>query len=152
MWATGKKVAGGFTSFLKATFFEGGNVLHDTWTKMEFKGVAYDNDSEVDIVTNYRWDVAATGVYHICAVVSINTMPTTIALGTLTKIYKNGSTLERGQQSHKSGSSDGLTTSVHITSLALTAGDYIEVLVHQNSGVTKAINSQANYMTAERIG
>ncbi len=152
MWASGKKAAGGFSSYLKATFFSGGNVLNNTWTKMPFAAVAYDNDSEVDIVTNYRWNVAVTGVYRICAVASLDAMPTTANMGMLVKIYKNGSTLERGQQGYKAGSSDNLTTSVHHTCLALTAGDYIEVFVHQNTGVTKGISSQANYMTAERIG
>jgi len=152
MWASGTKVAGGYSSKLKATFFGGGDVLNNTWTKMEFKGVAYDNDSEVDITTNYRWDVAATGIYRISAIASLNSMPTTANMGMLCTIRKNGSSLERGHQGYKAGSADGLTSSTHTTCLELTAGDYIEVFVHQNTGVTKGISSQANYMCAERIG
>lgn len=152
MWASGTKASGGFSSRLKATFFAGGNVLTATWTKMEFKGVIYDNDSEVDIVTNYRWDVTAAGVYRICAIASLNSMPATLGIGMLTTIRKNGSSIDRGQQGMKAGNSDALTSSVHHTCLVLSADDYIEVFVHQNSGSTKGISSQANYMTAERIG
>jgi len=152
MYASGKKASGGgFSSYLKATFFAGGDVLDSTWTKMEFKGVAYDNDSEVDIVTNYRWDVAVDGVYRIFALASLNSMPNTANMGMNVKIYKNGSSLERGHQGVRCDDADALTSATHQTCLSLSAGDYIEVFVHQNTGVTKGISSQANYMTAERI-
>jgi len=152
MWASGKKVAAGFTSRLKATFFGGGTVPTATWTKMEFKGVAYDNDSEVDIVTTYRWNVAATGVYRITAMATIVGMPSTDGMGFVCKIYKNGSSAEHGTNGVRGGGGAGLVTSIHTTCLELTAGDYIEVFAHQDTGVDKGISSQANYMTAERIG
>jgi len=151
MWATGKKAAGAFSSYLKATFYGGGTVNNNVWTKMEFKGVSYDNDSEVDIVTNYRWDVKATGFYRLTAMATLGSFVSTDGLGLVVKIYVNGSTLERGVSGVMGGGADGDVTSIHTTSLQLTAGDEVEVYVHQDSGAPRAISGWGNYLTAERF-
>lgn len=119
---------------------------------MEFKGVSYDNDSEVDIVTNYRWDVKASGIYRITAFATLNTFVATDGQGFVCKIYKNGSTLERGTNGVLGGGGDGDVTTMHTTCLELVAGDYIEVFVHQDSGAVRGISGWGNYLAAERIG
>jgi len=151
MWASGMKVAGGFASYLKATFYGGGTVNDSTWTKMEFKGVSYDNDSEVDIVTDYKWTVKSTGFYRLVAMATLGSFVSTDGKGFIVKIYKNGSTLERGVGGVMGGGGDGDVTSIHATSLELTAGDVIEVYVHQDSGAPRGISGWGNYLTAERF-
>ncbi len=152
MWASGTKVSGGYSSKLKATFWAATTIPTGTWTKLPFKGVEYDNDSEVDIVTNDRWDVKADGIYRICAVVSMLSLATTLGIGVLCTIRKNGASIDRGHQGVRCSGADSLTSAVHNTCLVLEAGDYIEVFAYHNHGADRSNSSQANYMTAERIG
>lgn len=146
--------SGGFSSYLKALFVPTGPAVYlqsETWTKLNFHDVTYDNDNEVDVVTDNRWNVLANGIYRIFAVLSLEYMTTNNNEGMICTIRKNGTAVERGHQGYKAGNSDNVTTASQYTCLVLSAGDYIEVFGHHNNGSQRRVYSKANYMTAERF-
>ena len=163
MDASGKKAAagapggGGFESYAKITLGAVGSIVDQTWTKFPFGSVHYDNLNEVDTVTNKRWTATETGVYRIAAAATFLALPNTVDGVVCTiKIYKNGTGInERGtngvvQPSPKTGMDNG-TPTVIVTSLELTAGDYIEIFGWHNRGSLVQNSGGTNYCTIERI-
>lgn len=155
MWASGVKgginVGPSFSSYLKATFNNIDTLVTRTWTKLPFTAVEYDNDSEVDIVTNGRWNVAASGFYRLVAAAAFVAIDEIDAIGVNIAIRKNGTQVERGTNGINASQADDKTTAIHATCLQLTAGDYIEVWGYHNHGSDRSTWSIACYMTAERF-
>jgi len=156
MWASGVKASGGFQSYSKAARFSGTTVTPSTWTKIDFQTVIFDGLGELDVDTNHRWDAAADGVYEIVAVGSVKGVPSTDGKGCLVRIYKNGAVIttngyeELGIPATNIGAYGGRTSSIAVTTLALSAGDYIEMYVYHNH-TGDLLAEGCNYCTIKRI-
>lgn len=109
-----------------------------TFTKVQLPVETFDNGSNFDSTTNYRFTVPAggDGIYHFDGNVSIGSMTDTGRM--FVTLYKNGSAFKRGNRVHAS-TFDTVASSVSCT-LTLVAGDYIELFVWQNSGASKNTN------------
>jgi len=156
MWASGVKASGGFQSSCKIQQNAAVTANPSTWVKSPFERVDWDVLGEVDFTTNKRWNAAADGVYEIVAVGSIKNVPGTAGKGCIVQLYKNGSVLqsngwdELGAPSQNIGTYGGRTASIAITTLALSAGDYIEVYMYHNHTGPLLIEG-CNYCTIKRI-
>ncbi len=152
MWSSGKKVAGGFESRSKATFYASDTAVASTWTKLPFAAVEYDNLDEVDLVTNNRWVAAADGIYDIVAAASLQGLSSAAGFGAIVKIYKNGTGVERSPAGKVLASSDNKLVAIASTTLVLSAGDYIEVFIWHNSAGNLVSSTPASYCAIKRIG
>jgi len=156
MWASGSKATGGFLSRCKVLQNASVTANPSTWTKSPFERIEYDGLDEVDIVTNKRWTAAADGVYQIVAVGSIKGVPNTAGKGCTVKLYKNGSVIMTdgweafGIAGINTSVYGGRTPSIQNITLALEAGDYIEVYMWHNHTGPLLIEGQ-NYCVIERI-
>lgn len=152
MWATGKKASGGFDSRAKTTFPGAGTLTSSTWTKLPFEVIIYDNLNEVDTVTNGRWTATEDGLYKITAVATIGAIGNVAGVCFVVMLYKNGAIQgERSPNGREQTALDNWTPAMQVTTLELTAGDYIEVYGWHNNGSNKAIVGPNNYCTFERI-
>lgn len=57
--------AGSFASYVRAYRSGDQTILKDEWDKVEFNAEQYDNNSEYDHVTNFRWTCKNAGHYHL---------------------------------------------------------------------------------------
>jgi len=152
MWATGVKASGGgFSSYLNTTFPGAGTMVTGEYTKCPFEVIKYDNDDEVDIVTNGRWDVAADGFYHLTAQATLKNMGNGDTIGAILKIYKNNVPLCQSPNGKAVSSSPNWTKCQVNHSVQLSAGDYIECFFWHNHGGNLILEGQENSFAAERF-
>lgn len=99
-----------------------------TMTKVDFDFEDYDNGGIADPTTNNRFDIVTTGIYAIHAAWQSGGSPTVHQCS----IYLNGSAIAN---SVFTDASTGSTFSNEVTAVrSLTAGDYLEFYVFQNTG------------------
>jgi hypothetical protein len=137
MWASGTKASGGASwvtspSQSKVTFTDAAPVAQGAnLTKIDFDTVVYDTLSEWDVATNHRFDVNATGRYHISARIKIVPQGAGFTFGV--RVNVNGGDVNM-EESHPC---DQTASGVWVSfggDLNLTAGDYVEVYIEQLSG------------------
>lgn len=125
------------------------SITQNTWTKVEFDTEVYDNQSEFDNATNYRFTAKAAGVYNVTSVVTLDNLPDTYTA--LIAIYLNGTIAFYGTSYGVGAITDA--KSVVTLPLKLAVGDYVEIHIFQNS--TGALNIIAggafSYLAVQRI-
>jgi len=124
------------------------NIPNATWTKVNYDTSIYDIQGEFDVVTNHRFDVAVTGIYLMITQAAFNN----IAADTITiaGIYKNGASIGSGRFCN-SVLADSMA--LGITIAQLTAGDFIDGRVYQNSGAAKDLYTSAtlNFLIVHKL-
>ena len=123
------------------------SIAHNTFTKIAFDSVLFDETNDYDEITNYRFTPSVKGYYYI----SVNSSCTSIANGTIciSSIYKNGSEIHRGTQ--VVNGANGTIVSNASTILYMNGStDYLEFYIYQSSGVSKTVgtNERTNNATA----
>lgn len=104
-------------------------ISNITETKVQFNAEAYDNQAEFDPTTNYRFTAAQDGYYAVKATIK---WASTVDQKTFNvMIYKNGANVH---EVSILASGTGSLTVQATTDLALSATNYIEIYVYQNSG------------------
>ena len=126
------------TTFVGASAFTTAQITvsHDTDTAINFNSEYYDTDSFHSTSTNTsRFTIPAgkSGKY-LCAV-SVQCSGASSEMGTFLKIYKNGSFFV-GTKEHIRGGTEPQNVQFSQV-LDLTATDYIEFYIYQNSGTSK---------------
>lgn len=116
----------GFSVYASAGTY---SIPDSAWTKVQLNSETYDLGGEFDSTTNYRFTAAATGKYLITAAAIM----TSLASGKLFQIaiYKNGVIYK---QDGKQSAGNSFTYSSISAMIDLTAGDYVEIFVFQDSG------------------
>ena len=97
-----------------------------TWYKMKFDTKSWDNNTNFDVVTNFRYTAPVAGKYHIDAQVLIDSAGTISAGNGGIDIYKNGLGLGIGQFVAANVSLGNIYPTVS-RDILLAAGDYLEV-------------------------
>jgi len=108
----------------------------DVWTKILFNVALYDNDSEFDLVTNYRFIAEKSGVYHVSCLLHY----LTIAQGTVVQvsIRKNGATTKQRGICHYAEVNEYAGVSGDIP---LAEGDYLEAFAMHDNGNTQDVSN-----------
>ena len=123
------------------------NITNNTETAVIFDTEMFDSGSYWATGNNTRFTVPSTGKYSISVNMLFNYNP---AANVTAKIYKNGSFLYQNDRLSFSSPSNCNGAYIGRTSLVdLTANDYVEIFVNQNSGGTQAIqgnNSETGSM------
>ena len=129
MFASGKRVVGiTFLSQFCVTRSQPQPVSPTSYSRINFNIELYDNNSEYDNVTNYRWTPEKAGIYSIgCHVEIKNITDTKIAYA---DIVKNGSDIII-KDFHHSGGIESLMLEP-IGDIKVEEGDYFEVMVYHN--------------------
>ena len=123
---------------------------------INFEDQVYDTDSAVTVGASWKYTAPATGYYHI-DVMALFAQATTLggAERILLQLFKNNSlllTLDR---------QDGFTNTVTLQAIGkgsvtinLSAGDYIDIRIAQNSGGDLALSNDAGqvWINIEKVG
>jgi hypothetical protein len=115
-------------------------ISNDSWTKVEFDTEVYDNQSEFDPTTNYRFTAKKAGYYLVTAQISFWTANNAISY--LIGIHKNG-----GNVAYKRlcpGATELQTFNI-TDILYLDVNNYVEIYTWQNSGGDEVIIGQDPY-------
>ena len=124
------------------------SVSSASWVKVQLNVEDYDTRNEFDSATNYRFIADAAGYYQVDAASTILSLGDGKIFGIA--IYKNGSAVAVGRE--LTGSANNAVANIS-TSIYLTAGEYLELYVYQNSGSSANIvtGSQYTYMSIHRL-
>ena len=114
-------------------------IPNATFTKIQLNAKNYDAQNEFDSTTNYRFTATKAGVYKISATVDFSTFSDAGAF--LLMFYKNGVEVSRKFSRSASTAEYGDT---HTDTIYLSAGDYIELWVYQNSGASRNVTYGSN--------
>jgi hypothetical protein len=125
---------GSFSSAAAAYMSSNQSISTDTTTKVNFDTEYYDNDSEYDSTTNYRFTATTAGKYHVSAMVYWCSIP---AGWFYLYIYKNGANYKYGLWQNVT-SSNYYTQSI-CADISLAATDYVEIYVMQDTGSSQTI-------------
>jgi hypothetical protein len=121
------------------------SIASATWTKIQFNAENYDEKSEFDSTTNYRFTAKEDGYYQVNA----RTRYTITAAGANDylgiAIYVNGTAYAYGNNlaiGTSAGNTDIYSNNAPNVSdsIYLTAGQYIEIFTYQDSGAAMNIN------------
>jgi len=110
------------------------SIPNNSWTKVEFDAEDFDQQSEFDSATNYRFTATVTGYYQVNCRVEFD-YHTAGSRGIA--IYVNGAVNSYGSSFMGSAAIGALVNDI----VYLTAGQYIEVFVFQDSGGALDLNS-----------
>jgi microcystin-dependent protein len=113
----------------------------NVWTKVTLNTEVYDPNNNFDNVTNYRYTVPVTGYYQINAAVLFATLTANKRYSI--SIYKNGTAIN--QSDNQNGTTADFITCAISDNVYLTATDYIEVYVKQNTGANLVIYYSTPY-------
>jgi hypothetical protein len=114
----------------------GQTVASATNTPLSFQSEVYDTDGMHSTTTNpWRLTVQTAGLYNVQAyAIFTTTMAATVQVQA--EIWINGSPVEGGSASG-TGAGSGIGTALNISApVQLNVGDYVELVVFQNSGAT----------------
>tara|TARA_R100000388_G_C7143164_1_gene110941 strand:+ start:62 stop:580 length:519 start_codon:yes stop_codon:yes gene_type:complete len=146
----GDTVSGPFTNTPSFAAKITGNqsISNDTDTKVAFDTVVWDTDSAFSTST-YRFTVPAGkgGKYYLQAHTQIPGIDAN-EIGQI-MIYINGSHDQLASVREQKASSDRIFRMITAYTVSLSAGDYVEIYVYQNSG--DAQNATNQYFTGHRI-
>ena len=133
----------GLTLTTKATkvraFSSAGQTISSgTWTKVQFDSESFDALGEYDNVTNYRFTASKAGYYYVTGTIYMGLY----AAGNLAelKLVKNGATDLNIVRNGAIESTDAEFSLAISDIISLSANDYLEWFVWQNSGVDGSIN------------
>lgn len=116
-------------------------ITKATFTKLQLNDEEFDQGSNYDAVTNYRFTVPtdSDGKYVFHATASIAALADTKLF--IIALYKNGSEVRRGHQTYVGGAG----THLHSVSalLDLVATDYIEVWIYHGDTVNRSTDATA---------
>lgn len=140
MWASGVTTSSGgwvgVESKLRVTFDDAEpSYTAANHTQILLDTADYDTNSEFDIVTNNRWDVAVSGYYHLASIVNIE--PNGADLRMVVKCRLNGADMDLAN-SWITHIISPFTWFVLGADVQLTAGDYIDLWLHQLEGGSQA--------------
>ncbi len=93
----------------------------NTWTKVPLDTISFDPNSDMDVVTNHRYNVPATGYYAVTAGVQLSTTETV-----LTAVYHNGAQAAFAGGTAAAAGFVGIAADV----LGCTSGDYLELYAY----------------------
>ena len=139
--------SGGFTSKARATKSTQ-TISNTTFTKIAFNAETYDVDSEFDSTTNNRFVATTTGYYLVVGNILWNSSVDQSAH--LMRIYRNGSSVS--SSNIKSSGTSSFTQRISDV-VYLTATQYIELFVYQNTGgdVNISGDTTENFITIHRL-
>jgi len=125
------------------------SISNDANVKLQCDTENWDTDSAYDNSTNYRFTVPSGkgGKYYIQAHVQIPGIDAN-EFGQIF-INKNGTTIEQSRVREQKASADRIFQMITAITYSLSAGDYIEVYVYQNSGDAQSATN--GYFTAHRL-
>jgi hypothetical protein len=149
MFASGKKVvSAGFASKFRVHRTANQSIPATTWTKVQFNvetGEGYDNNNEVDTVTNYRFTASKAGWYHYDAIIRWFTGSNNHYID----VRKNGSNnISYGERDFVSG--EGV--SVASGDIYLAVNDYLEVWVYTSAAMNIYAGVGSCYFNGHRFG
>jgi len=108
-----------------------------SWTKVQFNTESFDVGSNYDNATNYRFTAPVTGYYLVNTLITWGNIS---GEDHYTKIYKNGTGII-------TSAIHGITGNAYIQTITdivpLTAAQYVEVFVYQNSGGNENITAES---------
>lgn len=130
----------GFPNFYpKARAKRSGNqtISNGSWTKVQFDTETFDTGGNYDNTTNYRFTAPVTGYYLVNTLITWGSIS---GEDHYTKIYKNGTGII-------TNSIHGITGNAYTQTITdivpLTATDYVEIFVYQNSGGNENISADS---------
>jgi hypothetical protein len=143
---------GGYTQGARVYNNANISIGNDSWTALTFNSERYDTDTIHDTTTNTgRLTCVTAGKYVISGHVRF---PANNANYRSVAIKLNGTTYMAIQKSVNMGAGEAVMMSVS-TIYSLSATDYVELVVHQNSGGALNVEYVANYspeFAMQRIG
>lgn len=129
-----------------------------TWTKIQFNAENYDEKTEFDSTTNYRFTAKEEGYYQVNAR-TLYTITAAAANDYVSiAIYVNGSI--RAQGNNLAVGTSAANTDIYSNNapnvgdvVYLTAGQYIEIFTYQDSGAARNINqnSEVTYVSVHKL-
>lgn len=133
---------GGFSSAISAYMSANQTINNNTWTKVNFDTEHYDNSSEYDPTTNYRFTANSAGKYNVSATVYWYGIATAgfYYLG----VYKNGSLYKQKIIYIFASPADYQMEDI-VTDISLSASDYVEIFVFHNTGASRTLNGLSLY-------
>jgi hypothetical protein len=148
MWASGKKVVAGsggsaFDSRFQATLTGNQSIANDTWTKVSFANEIYDNDSEFDHATNYRFTAGEAGIYHFDSNLIINSPGSAKPYEAVFRKNQSGYSWP-GTNDNGIALVSGNRGSMGCD-FELDAGDYIEIWIHQYAGAARDLLTASTF-------
>lgn len=141
MWASGKKASAavGFASRFRAYRTDVQAIVDSAFDKVEFNLEQYDDNSEYDHVTNFRWTCKVAGKYHIDACVPM----AALAVGkTCWLVAKEGGDTDILCGEERPGFGGQVSPQVG-GDYEFAVDEYVEIWIFQNSG--GALNTYHNY-------
>lgn len=133
----------------------GQSIASGTPAIVDFGSQDYDTSSAVTTGASWQYAVPATGKYRISARVTFaqSTAWLETEYGQLS-IYKGGAQLVSLGIVGAQDASSNFKAIGDSTTLSLTAGDLIDIRVHQNSGAAIALHNDAayNHVSIEKVG
>jgi hypothetical protein len=134
------------------------SIPDSTWTKIQFNAENYDEKSEFDSTTNYRFTAKEDGFYQVNSRTRY-TITAAAANNYLSiAIYVNGTAYAYGNNlavGTSAGNTDIYSNNAPVVSdvVYLTAGQYIEIFTYQNSGAARVINqnTQETYVSIHKV-
>lgn len=126
-------------------------ISDQTFTKVQLNGESFDNRSEFDAGTNYRFTPSVEGYYLVSAMVAYWT--TVADKAAVALIYKNGSEYSRSS-AHSTNGNYGVSTAISDIVYLNGSGDYVELYTWHNFGASRDIPCGSNYcfMSVAKIG
>ncbi len=125
------------------------SISSASWEVVEFDTAEYDGESEFDIVTNHRFTAKETGKYHLQASITIDGIVDGKSVGGTLRL--NGTTTI-APDNKKQGNIGNLTV-LPSTEIALTADDYVEVLIYNGDTVSRNTGTVSGcQFSGHRIG
>lgn len=109
-------------------------------SKVNLNSESYDEGSDFDNATNYRFTAPVNGVYHFDAGIRTGNAA---AIRLIAVLYKNGAIVREGV----SQAADTFTSSVVSTDIKLAANDYIELYVTSNGTNGMTITASGDIVT-----
>lgn len=141
MWATGKKPVAGvaFASYFAARRTAVQSIPEDVDTKVQFNIEDYDNNSEYDNVTNFRWTCKDAGKYQMGAAVDIAALGDGEGVVLLVKLNNTTNVLH----DYIKAGGVGLGSVKCFGDLDFSVDDYVEVIINHNAGGNKNTGTNA---------
>lgn len=141
------------TSRARATRSTAHAIPTATWTKMAYNTETYDERSEYDHTTNFRFTADNAGYYQVNANVLSASVSWTATQVWQIAIYKNGGIWCIGFRFFANANVTGYATSRVSDIVQLNADDYVEIFVFHTQG--GSVNTHAdpnfNYFSIHRL-
>jgi hypothetical protein len=128
-WVAQAPSGGGFNSRVRAYLSANQSIPTGVDTKVQFNTEVFDGNNEYDPTTNYRFTADSGGYYLIIVHIVLATASSGNTF--INKLFKNGSLAHWNNFYSPGAANIGVDLSVIDY---LSAGDYIEVYVRQNTG------------------